>query len=140
MGEGLDEAMLSEGTKFEITSESPALEIAGVVGFNGPDGSAQVIDATHLRSTAKEKKIGLRDEGSLSLELNYLPKDPGQAALQAARTANTKVSIRITLTDDSPATTATFDAYVPDFQIKGGVDEKVSATCKMEITGAVTWS
>lgn len=140
MSEGTDEAMLAEGTKVEITSESPDLEIAGITNISGPEGSASVIDTTSLKDTAKAKKVGLPDEGSVSLEMNFLPKDPGQAALQAARSARTLLALKITLTDESPATAASFSAYVTDFSIKMGVDEKVAATCKLEITGAVTWA
>lgn len=137
---GLDEAMLSEGMKVEITSESPDLEVLGITNVSGPEGSASVIDTTSLKDSAKRKKMGLPDEGSLSLEMNFQPQDAGQAALQAARTARTLLTLKVTFTDDSPATTASFSAYVTDFATKSGVDEKVSATCKLEIDGAVTWA
>lgn len=137
---GTDEAMLSEGVKVEITSESPDLEVLGITNFSGPEGSASVIDTTSLKDTAKRKKMGLPDEGSFGLELNYLPKDPGQAALQTARKNRTKLDFKVTFTDESPETTASFSAYVTDFAVKGGVDEKIPATVKLEIDGAVIWA
>jgi len=44
--------------------------IPNVVSFQGPGGQASVIDVTNLASTAKEKRVGLRDEGQLSLSLH----------------------------------------------------------------------
>ena len=41
--------------------------IPNVVSFQGPGGQASVIDVTNLASTSKEKRVGLRDEGQLSL-------------------------------------------------------------------------
>jgi hypothetical protein len=64
-------------------STNDANVIGSVVGFNGPSGSAPIIDATHLASTAKEKVMGIRDEGQVVLDIFYNPSDTVQA--QAVR-------------------------------------------------------
>src|SRR5512139_2194089 len=51
------------------TASNQAVE--EVKSVSGPSGQAGVIDITHLQSTAKEKMMGLRDEGQITLTCNY---------------------------------------------------------------------
>jgi len=65
-------------------------KIGEVTDFTGPGGAAAVIDITHLGSTAKEKMIGLRDEGQLSMTMNFVATDAGQITFISDRAARTK--------------------------------------------------
>lgn len=137
-------ALESQGTTIAITntavSPNTDASIGSVVDFTGPGGAASVIDITTLASSAKEKMMGLPDEGQLALVLLYDPTDTnGQVALRSARAARTKETFKITF-NDSPQTIATFSGYVLTFSIKGAVDDKVSADVTIEIDGAVTWA
>ena len=111
-----------------------------VKSIQGPGGQATVIDTTNLSSTAKEKQMGLQDEGQVTLELNLDVDDAQQNGLRTDRTNQTLRNFRITLTDSSPATTLTFAAYVLTFSIGAAVDDIVSASVTLEISGAVTWA
>ena len=114
------------------------IEIGEVVSHDGPGGSAAVYETTHLQSTAKEKKVGLPDEGQLTLAVNWcLATDPGQQAASDARKDRTEKHFKLTFSDDS---TATFSGYVLGMSASGAVDDKVSGSITIEITGAVTWS
>lgn len=132
----------SSGASITITGHT--LEpIAQVVGFNGPTGSAAVIDITNLRSTAKEKLIGLRDEGQVSLDLIY---DTDTTSLQRAliddRASRTKRIYDIKLTDQSTTgqpSYAYFNAYVTNFALTGAVDDAIKGSVTLEITSAVQW-
>ena len=122
------------------TTATPTWTTIGEVkSFSGPSGSASVIDATHLGSTAKEKLMGLADEGQITLELNYLhTSDSGQSAVRTARTNRTKSEFQITLSDGS--STIKFSGYVLSFTVNGGVDALMSSSITIEITGAVTYA
>lgn len=111
-----------------------------VKSIQGPGGSASVIDTTNLSSTAKEKAMGLQDEGQITLELNLDTDDTMQTGLRTDRTNQTLRNFKITLTDSSPATTLTFAAYVTNFSIAAAVDDVVTASVTLEISGAVTWA
>jgi len=114
------------------------IEIGEVVSHDGPGGSAAVYETTHLRSTAKEKKVGLPDEGQLTLAINWcLKTDLGQQEASEARKARTEKNFKLTFSDDS---TASFSGYVLGMSASGAVDDKVSGSITIEITGAVTWS
>lgn len=113
------------------------LEIGEVTDWDGPGGSATMYETTHLRSEAKEKKIGLMDEGQLTLSINWEPSDTGQQAAREARAARTEKSFRLTYTDGS---TATFAGYVMGMSSSGGVDSKVSGSITIEISGPVEYA
>jgi predicted secreted protein len=133
-------AIESQGITLSYTVGSPTnfAGIANVTGFSGPGGSASVIDVTNLSSTAKEKLMGLPDEGQFSLDINLDPDDASHQALRNARAARTRTEFKITFSDSTPAT-ATFWGYVLGFAVSGAVDQQVKVAVTIEIDGPVTW-
>ena len=111
--------------------------IGEVTDFSGPDGTASEIDITHLQSTAKEFLMGLPDEGSISLSINWAPADTGQLAVKAARKARTKKDFKITYSDKS---TASFKGYVMGLSTDAAVDDKVNGSITLRVTGEVKWA
>lgn len=134
-------AIESQGCVISYTVGSPTnmQAIGNVVSFNGPGGSATVIDVTNLDSLAKEKRMGLPDEGQFTLELNYDPDNTSHIALRNARKSRTRVEFRLALTDTT-ATNLIFFGYVLGFAIQGAVDAVVKASLTIEIDGAVAES
>lgn len=130
------QAISAQGAKLEIKVDATATEIKEVKSFKGFDGSASELDATTMRSTAKEFRKGLRDNGSFSIELNRVFDDPGQMALDTAQGRDQPAEFVLTLPNK---TTATFSALVMAFDLNGGVDALVTSTATLRISGAVTW-
>ncbi len=110
--------------------------IGEITRFDGPGGSASVIDVTTLQSTAKEKRMGLIDEGQYTFTVNLDPTDVQQAGLRADRAARTLRNFQLVLTDASN-TTLTFSAFVTEFKISGAVDQVITAAVTLEISGPV---
>lgn len=132
----------SQGIKFfwsASTGVSTAVLIGEITDFTGPGGAAAVIDITHLLSTAKEKLMGLRDEGQLSFNVNFNATDAGQEALRTDRAARNKKNGSIKFTDETTSFWY-FDAYCLNYSIAGAVDQKVSAAITLEIDGPITES
>jgi predicted secreted protein len=113
--------------------------IPEVKSFSGPGGSASVIDVTDLQSDAKEKRMGLQDEGQLTLSINYIPDNAVHQGLRTDRANQTKRNFRMTFTDTG-ATVWDFSAFVTGFSVSGGVDGVVEASVTLEISGAITES
>lgn len=111
--------------------------IGEINSFQGPGGSASVIDVTSLDSAAKEKRMGLMDEGQFTFEMNLVPGDTAQDGLRSDRTSRTLRNFKLTLVD---STVITFAAYVTGFSISGGVDDKIGGSVTLEISGSVTWA
>ncbi len=131
-------ALKAQGTKLQMAIGSPTdfQDIAEIISFNGPAGSAPVIDVTDLSSAAKEKRLGLNDNGQLSFECNFLPADTGHAALKTAKEAGTLCHFKLVFTD-TPATTWTFTAFVMSLAVSGAVDGVVKASVSLEISGTI---
>ena len=100
-------------------------------------GSATVIDTTDLSSTAKEKRMGLQDEGQCTFTLNFIPKEATHAELVAAKADRQVRQFEVTLTDASPVTQYRFDGYVLSVPLQAGVDGVIESSVTVEITGAV---
>lgn len=134
-------AHMTQGMKISVSSSvSPDnfSDIPDVTNIGGPTGSATVIDVTDFDSTAKEKVMGLMDEGQVSLDINYRPDNTVHELLRAQRAAKALCLFKITFTDSAPATTYTFSGYVTGFSVSGAVDSVLKASVTIEITGAIT--
>jgi hypothetical protein len=140
-------AFNAQRSKIQRETATPGTyaDIAEIRSFSGPGGQANIIDATTLQSTGKEKVMGLQDEGQLTLELNFSPGDVSQQDLLADRAAGLKKKFKIIFSDVitggvAAGTSASFSAYVIGFTVSGGVDALTSAQVTLEITGSVTWA
>lgn len=102
-------------------------------------GSASEIDVTNLASTAKEKRLGLVDNGAFSLTLDHSNADAGQAALQARRLDGAAVNMKVILPSGTTPT-ASFSALIKKFSKSAGVDGVVSGSVDVTVNGAITWS
>jgi hypothetical protein len=111
--------------------------IPEIKSFSGPGGSATIIDVTDLLSTAKEKRMGLPDEGQLQFTINYIPDNAVHQGLRDDRMDRVERDFRITFTDSSPKTKWDFSAFVSGFSVSGAVDNVVEAQVTLEITGAI---
>lgn len=115
--------------------------IGEIADFDEPGGGAPSIhDASNLDSTAKEKIMGLVDEGQFGCSVNFDPADAGQVLLEAAYAGAIKKYFSVVL--PAPiAKTFKFTGWVTSpARPTGGVDTKVSGTVSVEITGAVVLS
>lgn len=133
-------AIESQDFKFEIgNADSPLTytEVKEITGFTGFDGSAGEIDKTHLQSDAKEFLMGLQDYGNFNIDVNYLPDDTGQGLMRTAKGTREIQDFQVTLSDN---TTFTFKGYVMNNPMSGSVDDKVSGSFNVRISGDVTQS
>ena len=134
----MSDAIETQGFLVEIgNSDSPLTytEIKEVKNFTAFDGAAAEIDVTNLQSTAKEFRMGLQDNGNFNMDLNYLPGDPGQDLVRAAKASRVIQDFQLTFSDLS---TATFQGFVTTAPRSGGVDAVVDTSFTIRISGDVT--
>ena len=138
-------AIESQGVRFFFSTSTSLSTVAAdkvgeVVSFSGPAGSAAIIDITNLDSTAKEKLPGLRDEGNVTLECNCQATNASQLYLRKAFKERLlrRVSLKMHETDDGPR--IDFKAYCVGDSISGAVDDKITRSFTLEITGAASWT
>ncbi|KAK50439.1 phage tail tube protein [Bordetella bronchiseptica] len=135
---------LTQGTKLEVsTAPADDLEAAGItyadlsVTIKDPNfqgGQTTEIDVTVLASDAKEFGMGLDDNGTFSMSGHWMPDDPAQAALIAARSDKETRAFRVTFRDES---TFEFLGLVTQFQWQSQLDNTVSGSFNVRVSGAV---
>jgi len=130
-------AAISSATSANFTLSA---RIGELTDFNGPGGSANEIDVTHLGSTAREFVMGLKDSGSVTAELQFHPGDVGQVFLRKRQEVLSVPTQFVLELSDAANTTLTFNAFVQNFSISGRVDDKVTASVTLRVTGEVIWS
>lgn len=101
-------------------------------------GGRTEIDVTNLDSTAKEKRLGLKDNGTMSGDLNVDLTDAGQNACRASEGSDDVKTFRMTL--PSSAGTATFNGQVKQMSWEGAVDGVHMGTYEITITGDIAWA
>lgn len=133
-------ALSTEGILFK-RGDGGGSEIFTTVGevfdIQGPDGEASEIDSTDFASAAREFRMGLPDEGRVTVQLYRLPSDAQQNGLLTDRTAKTLRNFEIVLTD-AGTLTLSFSAYVLGFSYSMSPDDTIKASVTLRISGAVT--
>lgn len=132
-------ALESQGMELAIGSAaSPTVytHIPEIKSISGPTGSATVIDVTDLDSVAKEKRLGLKDQGQLTLDVNWIPSNAAHAALKAAFDSGDETAFRMTFTD-SGTTQWYMRGFVNGLAISNGVDAVLTASVTIELTGDI---
>jgi hypothetical protein len=128
----------AQGSTFEVNEETtglPDTEIEEMLSFSGLDGEPSEIEVTNLKSTAKEFKLGLVDNGGFNIEYNSDYDDAGQNVLRAAATTDLK-KFKLTLPNGK---SFTFSGYIKNAKnISGAIDADVKGGCSIRISGAVS--
>lgn len=106
--------------------------IGEVKTFGGPNGSASVIDVSHLGSTRREKLMGLPDDGQISFGFLRMFGDAGQESAKTARSDRELRHLKITYSD---ATVEHGTVFVLEMSTQGGVDQALEGSMTVEIDG-----
>jgi predicted secreted protein len=124
----------------DLGSVSPVVwtQITETKDINFRTGSATVIDVTDLSSAAREKRMGLADEGQCTMTLNILPKNPAHAELVRAKADRQIRDFRVVLTDNPNPSIYYFSGFVLSVPMSASVDAVIESNVTIEITGAVT--
>ena len=119
-------------------------KVGEVTSMNTPAGEPAEIDMSHLESTAREFRNGLRDEGSITGEMNFVPSDAGQTIMVEMQSEKTprQVSITLPAVDDGAQQLDgyrwTFGGLVRGMPVSIGVDEKAVRAYTIRVSGSVT--
>ncbi len=124
----------------QTTMTFNSIPVGGIKSITGiGSGSATEIDQTTLASTAKEFVQGLRDFGSIEIDLVRNQDDLGQLEMSDSLEAQSTETIVITL-PSSTLNVATFQGFVVSLPSDIAADKIVEGKCKIRITGPVVWS
>ena len=118
------------------TVTSVVTNIGEVTSLNGPSGRASIIDVTHSQSAGVEKRMGLPDEGGISVGANLIFGDDGHNLLLNNRAAQSLDVYEIVF-PDAGSNVWEFDANILSYAVNGSRNGYYAVTCDMEISGLV---
>jgi hypothetical protein len=134
------QAMTGYGAQVVVIRGGVRTELAEVTKFTPPKLTSDEVDATHLKSPnrTKESIKGLRNPGSMPVDMNYIPGSPTDVYLLEWDATSDTGDVEITYPN---GVKDTFGAFVLDY---GGsdvvVDGKLQATVNLKVAGAITRS
>ncbi len=133
--------ILFQGMAFEISDDNGTTytSVGCVTGYSLDGAGRTEIDVTCNTSTSKEFVFGLRDNGTLSLDINYDPDGAGLALVEASYASDTEYDFKITYSNSggTSGTTKVFKGYVMNLSDSGSLDDKVSGTIEIKVSGNI---
>jgi hypothetical protein len=132
----------TQGTDLKIgNGASPEVftSIPQIVSIDGPSSARSEKTVTHLKSTAVETSPGLRDFGSLNLEVEWDEGDTVHAGLRTKFDAGTYHNFQL-VDAGSPTKRYSFRGWVKSIPQKYGIDAVVMASVEIRLTSAMTVS
>jgi predicted secreted protein len=139
-------ALSAYGTKLKLGNGGTPTEtfatVAEVKSINGASMTAEVIDVTthSTGSPWREKIPSLLNAGTLTFDINYVPTDPthdettGLLGLFMNRTVRNWHLVF----PDEDLTMFVFRGFVSNFEPSEPIDDVLSASITIEISGAIT--
>ena len=121
---------------------TPDNAIGEIMSFTPPSPSRDVIDVTHAASAgmAREFITGLVDFGEASFEMIW---DAGSATDTLLRTISLERlprTYRASFSQYTPAKTITFTAFMTNFERSVPMDDKMTASITLKVTGSPVYA
>lgn len=120
------------------TSPFTYAAIQQITSISGFGTTRSEIDTTDLDDASRTFILGLKDNGSVQISLNYDPDNTQHTLLRTLNNDGTARNFRLTLSDTSPKTVYQFSAYVMEFALEINVDDVLKATATLRISGDIT--
>jgi hypothetical protein len=135
-------ALNAQGTQFRISEDGTTwIDIGCISGFSWDNPERASIDTTCLTDKEKSFKFGLRDSGTVSLDLRYEPQSAGQKMLEQSYASDKPYHFEIEYADTPDGgvngTIKNFKGYVTTFSQSGAIDDIINGSVGIKVTGPV---
>ena len=113
-------------------------KLSGLKNFSHEGLSANVVDITAADSPDRtsQKTLGFNNAGSITFEMIFDADDDSQALMESDFRTGIERVYRLRLSDQS-TTTMDFRGFVTNFGLSVPLEEAVSRSCTIELTGPV---
>lgn len=140
-----DNSVVTQGTDLKLgdgnTVPGPEAftSIEGVTSINGFGTTRSEIDTTTLKAASKTFKLGLKDNGTLQIELNHDPADALHQDLKDLNDSGDSANFELVMADAGAGTYA-FTGYVSQWALRADVDNVYKTQLSVRISGDVTYT
>lgn len=124
---------------WDSTLPVPALvDIGEVFNITPPGGTADRVDATHMKSPGRRREYiaGLIDSGEASFEINFVPGSATDQFLRRLLASGEIVEHQIEFPN---GVTVTYDASLTGYEKNVPLDDRMTATITVAPSGDEVW-
>lgn len=124
---------------WDSTLPVPALvDIGEVFNITPPGGTADRVDATHMKSPGRRREYiaGLIDSGEASFEINFVPGSETDQFIRRLLTSGEIVEHQIEFPN---GVTVTYDASITGYEKTVPLDDRMTATITVAPSGDEVW-
>ena len=132
--------MLTQGTDFRISDDDVTFISLGCVeSWDLTTADRPEIDTTCLTDTSKSFKFGLKDNGTLSVELIFDVDGAGQALLEESYASDEPFYFEVEYSDSLgiTGTIKSFQGYVTSIGETGAKDDVIRQSVSIKISGDI---
>ncbi|MDP2358018.1 MAG: phage tail tube protein [Beijerinckiaceae bacterium] len=119
------------------------VELEEVISITPGEAETDRVEATHMSSPGRRREYvaGLIDSGEASVEINWVPGSDTDLLLRALHASGETAQHRITLpaNADGDRVTLTYDAQLLSYNKSLPIDDRMTATVTISVSGEETW-
>lgn len=137
------EAKIGYGSLFEIHDGDDYQKIGEITSITLPSLARDAVDATHTESEEGWREFipGLKDAGEITVEMNFVAGSESDVLIRRQFDSDDLTQCRITVPSvGSPPEQLTFNAIVTGYEAEAPVDDKVTATVTLKVSGKVSYT
>lgn len=135
-----DSGIVTQGTDFRMSEDGVTYESIGCIeSWDLSTSDRPEIDTTCLTDTSKSFRFGLKDNGTLSLEIMMDLEGTGQALLEASYSSSEPYYFEVEYSNNA-GTTGTikaFQGYVTNMSETGAKDDVIKQSVTIKLSGDV---
>ncbi len=137
----MSDARIGYDSSYHISNgDSPETfeEIGEVFNITPGEESTDRVDVTHYKSPDRRREFvaGLIDPGEASFEINWIPGNDTDEFIRQLRTSGETRTHKIRFPN---GVTVSFDAIILSYSKAIPLDDKMTATITVAVSGAETW-
>lgn len=136
------QAAIGLGATLSIENSTAVLtQIGEVIEISLPNPQTEDVEATHFGSPSRQREwiAGLIDNGEVSFSINWVPGGATDDLIVEAQTSGDARGVKVVIPSGTGTSeTFTFEAIIKGYEKSIPIDDRMTATVTMRVTGAVT--
>lgn len=134
----MTDAKIGYGSTYEIYSGGSFVAVGEVTVITPGEATTDRVEATHMQSPGRRREYiaGMIDSGEASFEINWVPGNSTDTLIRGLLSSGAVVEHRITFPN---GVTVTYDAAITGFTKALPIDDRMTATITVAVSGEETW-